>query len=134
MAGLYLSLDETGQIHDNVLPNFIHLVGRKGVPHLLWIPAAVIAVTMFGLSYLRFVRALPRATRNQLCAAAICYVGGAIACEMIGGLYVSLYGMQDFTYALLAACEEGLEMLGIALYLRVLMRYYSATMSIPIKD
>ena len=125
LASVYLSIDETARIHDDLFPNVIRWLGKmNGAIPFLWTPVGIIAVSFFGVSYLKFARALPRATRNEFCVAAVCYVVGIVGFELIGGLYVSLYGMKDFIYVMIVVCEEGLEMLGVALYLRALMRYH----------
>lgn len=125
IVSLYLSLDETAMLHDDLIVNFIGRIQTlPGSPHLRWIPIGLTVSIVFLVCYWRFWRALAPRARRQMMAAAACYVGGALGMETIGGAYASRHGIRTFDYALLVACEEGLEMLGIALYLRTVLRYY----------
>jgi hypothetical protein len=74
------------------------------------------------LIYFKFLLHLPPQTRRIFLLAAGLYVGGALGVELIHGHYLDLYG-KDLVYALIAAVEELLEMLGIITFLYGLLSY-----------
>jgi hypothetical protein len=78
---------------------------------------------------------LPAQTRRAFVLAGAIYIGGALGMEMIDGLYASLYGEKNLTYAFLTTIEETLEMLGIVVFLHTLLTYlkrYVTTIRISI--
>ena len=70
-----------------------------------------------------FLRKLPAETRRNLLVAGAVYVAGALGMEMAGGYYFSVDEVPDFTYAMMAIVEESLEMFGVILFLRGLLRH-----------
>ena len=123
---LYLSVDETAQIHEfisDVLHNTFH---TKGLLFYTWvIPYGMLTIAI-ALSYLRFVFSLPAKTRNQFIIAGILYVGGALGMDFIEGRYAEFFGDQNMTMALLATVEESWEMMGVIIFSYALMSYLSS--------
>lgn len=124
---LYLSLDEAASLHEMVSPLGRTLLDHAGVSsgylHFAWVIFGIVAFSIVGLSYLRFLRALPRATEQLFVIAGLLYVAGALGVEMFGGKVASQGGMDTMFYAVLVAVEEGLEMFGIILFNYALLSY-----------
>ena len=70
---------------------------------------------------MRFLWHLPRRWKGWFAAAGAIYVGGAVGVELLGGLYASQYDVATFAYALITTVEEGLEMLGVVLFLYAIL-------------
>ena len=124
---LYLSTDEATGIHEMTLPllasylkpyDFFH-----GYLFYSWVIFGAIGVLLFVAAYRRFLAELPAQTRYLFLLAGTLYVGGALGVEVAGGRYEYLYGANNFTYAMLVACEEGLEMMGIVVFIYALTSY-----------
>ena len=86
------------------------------------IPAAIV-VTIIGLSYLRFLGALPPRTRWQFLRAGAVYVGGALGVELVLAWWTDRVGDKNFVYALIDLVEESMEMIGVGLFLLALLEY-----------
>lgn len=124
---LYLSLDEAASLHEMVIPlgrTVLNDVGvSSGYLHFAWVIFGIIAVSIVGFSYLKFLRALPRATGRLFLIAGLLYVSGALGVEMFGAKVASQGEMDSMFYAVLVAVEEGLEMFGIVLFIYALLSY-----------
>jgi hypothetical protein len=115
----YASLDEATEIHE-------HLGGRfdgHGVLYFDWVIFAIAFLIAMSLLYLRFVIALPRATRVGLIVAGALYLGGAVGMELPLGWWTERFGNDGLGYALIDWVEETLEMIGAAVALLVLARH-----------
>lgn len=125
LAGLFLllSLDEAASWHetfDRCLKRFWSPGGYLERP---WVVPGAVAAGLLALALARFLLHLPPATRRRFLSAGLIYVTGCIGMEMAGGKYLAHFGRLDLTYYTTVACEEGLEMLGMILFLRALLAY-----------
>ena len=91
-----------------------------------WVLPACAAAAIIGISYTRFLFALPRRTGVLFVVSAAIFLGGAVGVEVIGARHVLLYGQHDAVYGALVVLEESMEMCGIALFLFSLLRYAQA--------
>ena len=135
---LYLSLDELTEIHEQAILPVRALVPTSGVLTFAWVLVAVPLVAVFGLVYVRFLRAQAAALRWTFVLSAVVYLGGAVGVEMAGApLYdaeavpvvtttvtdggaprvVESVAVHDVPYAVVVGLEEGLEMLGALMFL-----------------
>lgn len=119
---LYLSLDETGRVHERTIDPLRDLLGGDGLLEFTWIVVAIPVVIATAVFYAGFVRALPRPVRWRLTAAAVLYVAGAIGTEAASGAVRSAHG-DGLGYGLLTCFEEGLEMAAVVLALAALAAY-----------
>lgn len=115
---LYVSLDETAQIHENLG----HLLSTgSGLFYYDWvIPASAILIVL-GLIYWGFLVNLTASTRNRFILAATLYIGGALFMELPLGLWVSEQGSSNLGYGLIDWVEETLELIGISVFLHALI-------------
>jgi hypothetical protein len=134
LAFLYLSLDESVSVHEQL--NGLGHWFKNSIIHDLWVVPALLAVGVFGLAYLKFLRALPSRTRVLFVVAGGVYVFGAAGMEIISGHYLdlhqaSLVGGENFTYKMLDTVEETLEMLGVLIFLYAQLDYLERGALVP---
>jgi hypothetical protein len=123
----YLSVDEAAALHELTSVPLREALGiTTGWLHFAWVIPGTVALLIIALLYRRFVLALPPATRNGLIAGVLIMVVGAVGVEIVGGWYRSTRG-YDFTYALLVAGEEVLEMKGTVVLLTTFIVHFART-------
>lgn len=133
---LFLSLDEAASLHEGTYALTDALLGPMmeaagyfhGFLYFSWVIVGAMFVLIVALAYLRFLAALPVKTRSLFLIAGTLYVGGALGIEMLGARHFYLYGM-NFSYMMFAAVEEGLEMLGIVVFLYALISHLGSSRS-----
>jgi hypothetical protein len=118
---VYLSADEAAMLHEEfgggvavLFPNTVFSHG--------WFVAGAIGVVLLGVVYLSFLFSLPRKTRRLFFAAGAIFVSGAIGVEALASPY-ELGRAGDFTFAMLVALEEFLELTGVSIFSYALMDY-----------
>jgi len=116
---LYISLDETAQIHEKSYWKGINY----GVLRFSWVISGAAATLVAGLAYLRFLLHLPALTRRRIIVAAMFYVGGALLMELPLGYWKDAAGSANLTYRLIDWVEETMELTGTALFLYALAFY-----------
>jgi hypothetical protein len=57
----------------------------------------------------------------------VIYLGGAVGMEMIEGLVVEGSGQQSFLYRVLTNMEEGMEVLGVLIFIYAILRHREIT-------
>ncbi|MBI1902127.1 MAG: hypothetical protein HYS13_13585 [Planctomycetia bacterium] len=120
---LLLSADEVAMVHELPIEWLRITLGATGMWHYTWVIPGMAVVALVGLAYLRFVLALPAATRNLFVLAAAVYVGGAIGVEMLSAYQASRHGQENLTYSLIVTVEEFMEMTGIVVFIKALVDY-----------
>ncbi|MCI0557028.1 MAG: hypothetical protein MN733_00920 [Nitrososphaera sp.] len=120
---LYLSFDEFGELHERLIEPLRTALGTSGVLYYAWVLPYGIFVAIMILIYLPVLRNLGRRIRRLSIIAGVVYIAGAIGCELISGYYFDTHQQKDVIYALIATCEETLEMSGVAIYCYALMSY-----------
>lgn len=109
----YIAIDEVFSIHE-LAGGFMNL---SGVLYFSWVVPAFFVVLVIGLSYLRFLRHLPRQTALRFLIAGTLYVGGAVGMELPLGYWTEKHGSHNLGYALIDAVEESMEMLAVNLFI-----------------
>jgi hypothetical protein len=115
----YMSLDEAAELHERLGG----LVGGSGVFYFDWVIPASVVVAVIGAAYWRFVWRLPARLRRSVITAGALYVTGALLLELPLGYWTERAGPDNLTYALIDACEEGLELAGASLFAVALWSY-----------
>lgn len=118
-AFLYISLDETTEIHEHGSDWF----DLGGFLYFGWVVPASIVVAVLGRSYLKFLIHLPRKTRNQFILAGAVYVGGALGVEFFLGYWTDLHGRRNLGYGLIDWVQESMELFGVSWFLCSLTEY-----------
>ena len=122
---IYLSLDETAQLHELSIPPLRDAFHATGFLYYAWIIPAAICVVLFILGYLSFLAKLPARTRGLFLLAGALFVGGALGVEAVSGKHAYLHGEQNLTYHLIVTVEELLEMAGLVVFTYALLDYIS---------
>ncbi len=123
---LLFSLDEVAQFHESQNRALRVALEAGGLLYNTWIILGTAFALVVAVAYRNFLADLPGETRRLFLTAGSLYVGGTLGLEAVGGWYTALYGQQNMTYALLAALEELLEMMGVVVFIYALMSYMSA--------
>jgi hypothetical protein len=125
---LYLSLDEAASIHELAIDPLRRAFPRytSGYLYLAWVIPGSLFVLAIGVMYLRFLIDLPAKTRTQFLLAGSLYVGGALGVELFEGKYASVHGLENLTIWMIVAVEEGLEMVGIVVFIYALSSYVAS--------
>ena len=119
---LLLSLDEVAGMHESI----------NTVTDFPWtIPAAVL-VAALSVPFLRFLWRLPRTTAVRFVTAGAVYVGGALGVEHLTDSYLETYDMDTLGYQLLTACEEGMEMAGVLIFINALLLYMTRDTTVAV--
>jgi hypothetical protein len=121
----FLSVDEVASIHETALGRLGgFLLGRTF--EWTWLGPGIVIVLLVGLSYLRFLLALPRRFGALFVASGAVFVAGAVGAEWIGSEIFRRWGF-NWAYQIEVIIEEGLEMVGIALFIYALLLYVAET-------
>ncbi|RYE10863.1 MAG: hypothetical protein EOP22_02995 [Hyphomicrobiales bacterium] len=127
---LYASLDEAAALHEWFGEGFKWLPDSTGALNFRWVVVGIPIVIAVGLLFLPFLFRLPRRTAMRLVVAGAVFVGGALGVEMISAMVDFAEG-RSFTYQLLMACEEAMEMIGVILGIRAVLLHIDATLGGP---
>lgn len=109
---LAISIDEILGLHELLSPLF----DTTGPLHFGWVIPGAAIVVIVGLSFLGFLRRLPRATASVFALAGALYVLGAVACDVPLGWWTSVHGDDNLGYYLIDWCEETLEYTGLTIF------------------
>lgn len=129
---LLASMDESASLHE-LLSTIVggaisRLVTLPPYLYYAWVLVAIPFLLVLGVTYLRFLAALPRRFARWLIASAALYLAGAIGVEMIGSYLAVTIGMENMRYALVSTVEEGMEMMGIVMLLYAQLEYVAASL------
>jgi hypothetical protein len=88
----------------------------------------MLAAALFvGITYVRFLGALPRATRLGILLSAAIYITGAAGVEAASGWWAEGHGSKSTALLLVSTVEENLEMAGTLLFVLVVLAYFART-------
>ena len=118
----YISFDEMTTVHEGVGPALGEVLGVNSVALGGWVVPGLIALSAFGLTFVRFVLHLPSRSRVLFVIAGSTYVLGALGLEIVGRVYLAT-SPDDLTYGIIATVEEVLEMGGIVIFVYALLDY-----------
>jgi hypothetical protein len=113
----YLGVDEAAMLHDRLGTAFQHAM-RWAPDHADWIVPMFVIAAAFAVWMAPLVRSVPRQTAVDFALAGAVYLGGAVGIELVGRTAALANGYDSVSYVMSVAGEEGLEMLGIVLFLR----------------
>lgn len=121
---VWLSLDETAAIHERIGGWLRTHLSLHGPLHYAGVIPMVALVLVVGITYLRFVRALPRVTLLGILAAAAIYITGAAGVEAASGWWAEGQSAKSTWLLVLATLEENLEIIGATLLILVVARHF----------
>lgn len=112
-----LSLDEMLGLHELASSLLAARIDNTGLLFFAWAGPALVLCALGALAYIPFIMSFPPMQRALLLLSGAVFVAGAIGMEMVAGAYVEEAGIMTLTYRFLTTVEEGLEGLGIILFL-----------------
>jgi hypothetical protein len=118
---VYLSADESQSIHEKLGGLGTLIVKPEGYFLLAWTVPGMALAAIVGLALIGMVMALPPYARILAFASATIFLSGAVGLEMIGGKILDTYGADALPYAIETSLEEGLEALGVLIFLWALI-------------
>lgn len=125
---LFMALDEAVMFHEMVDTGVKMFVPTSGPFYFAWVLPGMAVVVAFGLLFLRLLSSLEHPTRTYFLASGIIFVSGAIGMEMVAGVIFDnavdeAAALRSLSHVLSQAVEEGLEMIGIAMFFVALLDY-----------
>jgi hypothetical protein len=114
---VYLSADEVLVIHEQLTEPVRNLLHPSGAFYFAWYIPVIPVLVLVGFYYLRFVLALPVRYKTGYIVSGTLYLLGVIGIEMIGSMFAQGSGLGNYSYTLVAALEELVEMTGIILFI-----------------
>jgi len=121
----FLGMDEAIALHESI-GNFVEdqqWVKAEGFLYFAWVVPYGILLTLFILSYVKFVFMLPRQTMILFISAGTLFISGAVGIEIISAQEADINGTETILYSTLYTIEELCEMLGIVIFCYALLRY-----------
>jgi hypothetical protein len=122
-----LSLDETAEIHERIGSWLRAHLNLHGPLHYAGVIPALALAVFVGITYVRFVRALPRRTMLGILLAAAIYITGAAGVEAASGWWAEGHGSKSTALLLVSTVEENLEMFGTLFFILVVLAYFART-------
>jgi hypothetical protein len=120
-----LSLDETAEIHERIGSWLRAHLKLHGPLHYAGVIPALALALFVGITYVRFLRALPRGTLLGILASAAIYITGAAGVEAASGWWAEGHGSRSTALLLVSTVEENLEMVGTLLFILVVLAYFA---------
>lgn len=127
---LCLGFDEAAQVHEGFVVFGKHLVSGRGVFYFTWWPAYLPLVLSFVAILVPGLLRAPEGLRNSLLLGGAIFLGGAVGMEMHQGWLTDRMRLAGADRLALGVrlewsvmIEETLEMLGVAVTLRGLLRH-----------
>ncbi len=121
VAFLALSIDESASFHEGVIEPLRAAFGFTGILYYAWVVPALLCVAALGLLLLPLLKDLPKDLIIRFGLFGGIFLSGALGMEMVGG-WLDYEGQRVTAYyALSTSVEEGLELLGLSLFLAALL-------------
>ena len=130
-----LSLDEIAGYHETL----------NAIMTESWTVPALVLVALFAIAYTRFLLRVERPTAKRFVAAGAVYMGGAVGMERFSEWFIKISVVtfrfpwgnlvirhtnetmaKTLDYSIATAIEEGMEMLGVWLFIRAILLFMSA--------
>ena len=124
---LFLGMDEIAQIHETTIAiEIVTYRGHEG-DKTSWFWVYLPLAAIFGLSYLRFLRRLPRRIAGLMMASGMIYIMGVVVLEKFVNWYAGKHSDGSIGYLILDNLSEFTEGAGIALFIYTLLTYLAET-------
>lgn len=111
-----LSLDEVAGMHE-----YLNQMLKSNDTGIRWTAIGGPAAALVGLAYVPWLLRLPARTRAFFIVGGVLYLGGAVLVERATDVYEDWGKLNTYEYHLWIALEEGLEMVGVIVFLRGLL-------------
>ncbi len=126
---LIMSFDEIVAVHERLIEPVRELFGdvHLGALYFAWVIPAIFLVIVLGLGFVRFLMELPRNTSVAFLMSATLFLSGAIGFELLEGQHAEIHGKDNLVYMVMTSIEEGLEMVGVIVFIGALLTYIHQT-------
>ena len=123
---MLLSADESLALHEQTGNMLRAKLGLSGLFHFGWLAIALVLVPVGIVLFRKFIIQVNRETKGAALVALVIYLAGAFGIEMFTGYLISGSGlkMETVEYQTLVAIEEGLEFVGLWIFLMALLMSY----------
>lgn len=125
IAFLYLAIDEAIKLHEMTIMPIRDMFDLTGIFYYSWVIPAGCLLVLFAIIYFKFFMSLSPKFKLLFFISCLIYVGGALGMELASGYYASSYGINNFTYSIIANIEEVFEMVGVIVFIYTLLLYIS---------
>jgi len=115
---LFLSIDELGEIHEQLTGPMQELLGAGGFLFFAWIIPYALALFLLSMYFLPFLSRLSQKTKLLIFVGAFIFVFGAIGFEMIGAKLYESGAATHIIYTIVSSLEEMFEFMGILIVLK----------------
>ena len=121
---MFLAADEFFVIHESLVEPIRESLNTSGLLYFAWIiPYSIFIIILF-LTYLKFLKNLPRDIYLKFIVSGFLFIFGGIFIESFGGKYIESRSWQkDDIWFMLITLEEMFEIIGISLFLYTLLVY-----------
>ena len=118
---LAMALDEAVMFHEMVDSAVRIFLPTSGALYFGWVIPAMVLVLAFGIIFLKLLLSLERRTASLFVVSGLLFVAGAVGMEMVAGTIFDAAtseeeALKSISHVISQACEEGLEMVGIAVF------------------
>lgn len=118
-----LSFDEFASLHERVSDVLHRRFHTSGLFAFAWAAPAGILSILGLLALWPFLRRLPPNVVSALVLSAVLFLAGAVGMELIGGKVAEDQTVFSPLYRLCVTVEEGLEQIGLLLFIHTLLRH-----------
>lgn len=123
LAGVFvvLSMDEAASFHEMMSAPMRNQYNPGGFFRYAWVMPGIAGCIVLAAFFFPLVRRLRARTRWLVVLAGVCYLGGALGCEMTSAWFLDRDGFYSVPYKVAATCEEMLEITGLIIFCYALM-------------
>lgn len=119
----FMSFDEVVKIHERVGTSVSGFVPDLLIFKHSWVLPGALLVVVVAAASVRFLKMLPHGLRNRLLLGGALFVLGAVAFEVIGGLWQNVAGPNKWYRFSANVAEETSELAGVLICLVALLGY-----------
>lgn len=118
---VFLALDESASIHEKLNGPIRKLFDSPGF-EAAWVVAGLVGALVVGALFVPFLLRIRRRTAVAFVVAGAVFCSGALAAELVGGGQLVGDERMTMVFQSWVIVEEGMEMLGVALFIRAVLR------------
>jgi len=114
----FLAVDEIASLHETLINPLREALDTGGIFYFAWVIPYGLLVMALAVVYVPMFWRLAHDLRKLFILSGIVYVGGAIGCEMLGGIVADgIRPDQTLWYELIVTLEESLEISGLIIFM-----------------
>ncbi len=119
LGGIFalMAFDEAASFHESLMMPLRNAFDLTGIFYYSWVIPGAIGVVAIGAYFIPFLLRLPLRSAVLFALAGALYVGGALGFEFFGGALEEAVGKDTAIYSVSIIFEEGLEIVGLSIFL-----------------